>query len=86
MITAIQSYTNFNGIRNVKPQKVARKVVNMEKNAPKGISSPLRREDVIDEFENAIDKRFDNSNLSEKLTFLSCAAGTVIWALDAMSN
>lgn len=86
MITAVQSYTNFNGIRNVKPQKVARKVVNMEKNAPKGIFSPLRREDALDELENALDKRFDNSNTFEKASHLSVLGSTVIWAFSALSN
>lgn len=82
MITKVQGYTSFNGIKNVKPHKVARKIVSTEKNAPKGLSSPIRMEDAIDDLLKAGEKRFDNSNGSEKLTAMLFTAGTVTAALD----
>ena len=82
MITKVQGYTGFNGIKNVKPHKVARKVVNMEQKTPKGLSSPIRREDAIDDLVKAAEVRFDNSNSSERLTAMFFSAGTVTAALD----
>lgn len=43
MIRPIQmSSMAFAGVRNVKPQKIARNVVKFNENAPKGITSPIR--------------------------------------------
>lgn len=45
MITAVQSYnTNFNGLKNLKSQKIARQVVKMENHTPKGLSKISRSE------------------------------------------
>ena len=45
MITAVQSYnTNFNGLKNLKSQKVLRQVVKMENRAPEGLSKASRNE------------------------------------------
>lgn len=82
MITGIQGYTSFNGIRSVKPQKVARKVVSMEKSAPKGLSSPIRREDAIDELIKAGEKRFDESNKSEQILSTTVLSGAVVATID----
>lgn len=51
MIRPIQMNSmTFAGVKNVKPQKIARNVVKVNENAPKGITSPIR----------GIDNDFDN--------------------------
>ena len=45
MITSIQCYnTNFNGLKNLKSQKVLRQIVKIENQTPEGLSKASRNE------------------------------------------
>ena len=83
MIRAIQGYnTNFTGLKNLKPQKMARKVVNANEKMPKGLSSPVRCQDVFDDMEKAINDRFDNSNIFEKSLATIASSGALTYTID----
>lgn len=88
MIRAIQGYnTNFYGVKNIKPQKVARNIVNTKNELPKGLTSSIRREDALDELGRALEKRFDDitnkPSSPQYTTMMFSLLGGITYSLDA---